>query len=146
VPSPEQLAEEEARAALEQDHLLMTGGMGIGGGGTDGSMMMHHTSRGGGGGGLQPQQTRHARRLYVGNIPDINDNDLHNFFRDAIRSSIIIDSYNPNNQSHQKQYVENDPIISVYINKERRCKYVSWIVFNTNFILEAESFLVIIIR
>ena len=118
-PSPEQLAEEEARAALERDHLMMTGGMGVGAVG----------AAGGGGGmrsesssvGLQPQQTRHARRLYIGNIPDINENDVHNFFRDAIRSSIIIDPNNPN-PSHQKQYIENDPIISVYINRERRCK------------------------
>ena len=72
---------------------------------------------------LQPQQTRHARRLYIGNIPDIHETDVHNFFRDAIRSAIVIDPNNPN-PSHQKQYIENDPIISVYINRERRCKYI----------------------
>ena len=120
-PSPEQLAEEEARKALERDHLMMTGGMGMGAtsaAGSGGGMM----SEGSSSRGLQPQQTRHARRLYIGNIPDVHENDVHNFFRDAIRSSIIIDPNNPN-PSHQKQYVDNDPIISVYINRERRCKY-----------------------
>jgi len=122
-PSPEQLAEEEARAALERDHLMMTGGMGIGGiiaaAAASAGMRTESTRV-----GLQPQQTRHARRLYIGNIPDIHESDVHNFFRDAIRSAII----NPN-PSHQKQYIENDPIISVYINRERRCKLYNMSVF-----------------
>ena len=122
-PSPEQLAEEEARATMERDHIMMTGagGMGIGATSAGGGGGMR--SEGSRGGGLQPQQTRHARRLYIGNIPDIHENDVHNFFRDAIRSAIIMDPSNPN-PSHQKQYIENDPIISVYINRERRCKYL----------------------
>mmetsp|Transcript_2619 Transcript_2619/g.3933 ORF Transcript_2619/g.3933 Transcript_2619/m.3933 type:complete len:675 (+) Transcript_2619:32-2056(+) len=125
-PSPEQLAEEEARATMERDHIMMTGagGMGIGatsaGGGVGGMR-----SEGSRGGGLQPQQTRHARRLYIGNIPDIHENDVHNFFRDAIRSAIIMDPSNPN-PSHQKQYIENDPIISVYINRERRFAFLEF--------------------
>lgn len=120
-PSPEQLAQDEARAALERDHLMMTGGAGAGG---VGGSMMHGSSSGGKSSrSLQPQQTRHARRLYIGNIPDIQETDVHNFFRDAIRSAIVIDPNNPN-PSHQKQYIENDPIISVYINRERRCKYI----------------------
>jgi len=119
------LAQDEARAALERDHLMMTGGAGAGG---VGGSMMHGAVGGSSGGGkssrsLQPQQTRHARRLYIGNIPDIHETDVHNFFRDAIRSAIVIDPNNPN-PSHQKQYIENDPIISVYINRERRCKYI----------------------
>lgn len=114
-PSPEQLAEEEARATLERDHLMMTGAGGMGMGGMGSST---EASR-----GLQSQQTRHARRLYIGNIPDIHENDVHNFFRDAIRSAIIMDPNNPN-PNHQKQYIESDPIISVYINRERRCKYI----------------------
>jgi hypothetical protein len=120
-PSPEQLAQDEARAALERDHLMMTEGAGAGG---VGGSMMHGSSSGSKSSrSLQPQQTRHARRLYIGNIPDIHETDVHNFFRDAIRSAIVIDPNNPN-PSHQKQYIENDPIISVYINRERRCKYI----------------------
>mmetsp|Transcript_22800 Transcript_22800/g.37190 ORF Transcript_22800/g.37190 Transcript_22800/m.37190 type:complete len:479 (+) Transcript_22800:3-1439(+) len=110
---------------MERDHLMMTGGMGMGAnsaaGSGGGGMMMSEGSRG----GLQPQQTRHARRLYIGNIPDIHENDVHNFFRDAIRSAIIIDPNNPN-PSHQKQYIENDPIISVYINRERRFAFLEF--------------------
>ena len=126
-PTPEQLKEEEARAAIERDHLMMTGGMGMGAASAAAYSMgggMRSDGRGGGGGGsLQSQQTRHARRLYIGNIPDIRENDVHNFFREAIRSSIILDEANPN-PNHHKQYVENDPIISVYINRERRCEFV----------------------
>ncbi|KAK1743445.1 splicing factor U2AF large subunit [Skeletonema marinoi] len=124
-PSPEQLAEEEARATMERDHIMMTGagGMGIGATSAGGGGGMR--SEGSRGGGLQPQQTRHARRLYIGNIPDIHENDVHNFFRDAIRSAIIMDLSNPN-PSHQKQYIENDPIISVYINRERRFAFLEF--------------------
>ncbi|KAL7456799.1 hypothetical protein ACHAWC_008266 [Mediolabrus comicus] len=122
-PSPEQLAQDEARAALERDHLMMTGGAGAGG---VGGSMMHGSSSGSKSSrSLQPQQTRHARRLYIGNIPDIHETDVHNFFRDAIRSAIVIDPNNPN-PSHQKQYIENDPIISVYINRERRFAFLEF--------------------
>mmetsp|Transcript_3811 Transcript_3811/g.8496 ORF Transcript_3811/g.8496 Transcript_3811/m.8496 type:complete len:662 (+) Transcript_3811:129-2114(+) len=132
-PTAEQLAEDEARAALEQSHTLTRAGgavgatganMGLNSGGGQG-----HYGGGGGGGGatMQPQQTRHARRLYVGNIPDLSEENVHNFFRDAIRDSIIVDpSSNPNAAGHRTQYVENDPIISVYINRERRFAFLEF--------------------
>ncbi|EED91315.1 U2 snRNP auxillary splicing factor, U2AF subunit, partial [Thalassiosira pseudonana CCMP1335] len=70
--------------------------------------------------------TRHARRLYVGNIPDVSDEQLHHFFRDAIRSSIILDNNSEAHSSHKHQYVDNDPIISVYINRERRFAFLEF--------------------
>ncbi|KAL7512044.1 hypothetical protein ACHAXN_009492 [Cyclotella atomus] len=75
---------------------------------------------------VQPQQTRHARRLYVGNIPDVDESQVHDFFRNAIRSSIILDPNNPNYASHKSNYVDNDPLISVYINRERRFAFLEF--------------------
>jgi RNA recognition motif-containing protein len=76
---------------------------------------------------VQPQQTRHARRLYVGNIPDLSEDEVHAFFRDAIRDSIVLDpESNPNAASQKAQYVDSDPIISVYINRERRFVFLEF--------------------
>ena len=76
---------------------------------------------------MQPQQTRHARRLYVGNVPDVNEDDIHSFFRDAIRDALVLDpDKTPSHASHKSQYVDNDPIISVYINKERRFAFLEF--------------------
>lgn len=55
-----------------------------------------------------PQQTRHARRLYLGNLPPlVTEQELHDFFQDAIEQT----SPTP---------ITEDPILSVYINQERR--------------------------
>lgn len=55
-----------------------------------------------------PQQTRHARRLYVGNLPpDVTEDSLHKFFREAIEMALV-------------KKIDEDPILSVYINHERR--------------------------
>jgi len=55
-----------------------------------------------------PQQTRHARRLYVGNLPEgMAEDELHALFRQAI------DHASP-------EPLAEDPILSVYINQERR--------------------------
>jgi len=60
--------------------------------------------------GAVPQQTRHARRLYIGNLPpNVNDQELHDFFRKAIDQAL---------KSGKNGDV--DPILSVYINHERR--------------------------
>lgn len=57
-----------------------------------------------------PQQTRHARRLYIGHLPPhVTEQELHVFFRSAIEQALI----------HKLQDGE-DPILSVYINHERR--------------------------
>jgi len=56
-----------------------------------------------------PQQTRHARRLYIGNLPaQVTEQDLQDFFRGAIVQALV---HKENNE---------DPILSVYINHERR--------------------------
>ena len=82
---------------------------------------------GGGGSTLQPQQTRHARRLYVGNVPDMGEEEVHDFFRDAIRGSLVLDpALNPRHESHRAQYVDADPILSVYINRERRFAFLEF--------------------
>ncbi len=55
-----------------------------------------------------PQQTRHARRLYLGNLPhNVTEQELHDFFEHAIQET----SPTP---------ITQDPILSVYINQERR--------------------------
>ncbi|KAL7522054.1 hypothetical protein ACHAWX_006754 [Stephanocyclus meneghinianus] len=105
-PTPEQLAEEEARAAFGS----LVGGT------------LHSANPS----SVQPQQTRHARRLYVGNIPDVSEADVHDFFRNAIRDAIILDPKRDVCANHKVQYVDNDPIISVYINRERRFAFLEF--------------------
>ena len=125
-PTPEQLAEDEARAALESQ---TTGIIRASTGATGANTGLNSSGFRGASSGstMQPQQTRHARRLYVGNIPDLSENEVHNFFRDAIRNSIKLDpETNPNADSHRSQYVDNDPIISVYINRERRFAFLEY--------------------
>ncbi|CAJ1915907.1 unnamed protein product [Cylindrotheca closterium] len=57
-----------------------------------------------------PQQTRHARRLYIGNLPaQVTEQDLQDFFRNAIHQALV-----------HKVDNNEDPILSVYINHERR--------------------------
>lgn len=66
----------------------------------------------------QPQQTRHARRLYIGQLPtDLTENEVSGFFRDTIKSvTVSEEGYSP----------EEDPILSVYINRERRFAFVEF--------------------
>jgi len=66
-----------------------------------------------------PQQTRHARRLYIGQLPpNVTEQELHVFFRDAIDQALV-----PNSPMTNKETgvgLADDPILSVYINHERR--------------------------
>lgn len=64
-----------------------------------------------------PQQTRHARRLYIGHLPpNVNEQELHVFFRNAIERALSkADGEEENNREDA-----TDPILSVYINHERR--------------------------
>jgi len=65
----------------------------------------------------QPQQTRHARRLYIGHLPpDLDEDEVHQFFRNAIHVAMG-DAATSNT---------DDPILSVYINKERRFAFVEF--------------------
>lgn len=79
------------------------------------SMMMldHHQHRGGNNAAMAlPQQTRHARRLYVGNLPlNIAEHQIMNAFREAIQLTL---------QPGPGVDLNEDPILSVYINQERR--------------------------
>lgn len=70
---------------------------------------------------LQLQQTRHARRLYVGNLPlHVTEDEIHQRFHQAIRTALGV----PDN--HNAAF--DDPIVSVYINQERRFCFLE---FNT---------------
>lgn len=62
----------------------------------------------------------------MGNLPDVSEGEVHDFFRDAIRDSIILDRSRETYSSHKSQYVDNDPIISVYINRERRFAFLEF--------------------
>ena len=76
---------------------------------------------------IQPQQTRHARRLYEVNILDaISEGQVHDFFCDAVRNSIVLDPNDPHCKNHKSQYVDNDPIVSVYVNRERRFAFLEF--------------------
>jgi hypothetical protein len=70
----------------------------------------------------QSRFTSHARRLYIGRIPSIVCVDeVHAFFRDTIRQSIILDpSINPNAALHKVQYVDSDPVLNVQIHMDLR--------------------------
>jgi len=66
---------------------------------------------------LQPQQTRHARRLYIGQLPlEVNESEVHKFFREAINIAM----------NRDPSSTEEDPILSVYINRERRFAFVEF--------------------
>jgi U2 snRNP auxiliary factor large subunit len=55
-----------------------------------------------------PQQTRHARRLYIGNLPPYaTEDEIHSFFRHSIDQALV------------GPPLAEDPILSVYINHER---------------------------
>ena len=64
-----------------------------------------------------PTQTRHARRLYIGNLPHpVNEPMIHDCFVHAIRTAWVDATTLPH----------EDPILSVYINHERRFAFVEF--------------------
>ena len=65
--------------------------------------------------GVVPQQTRHARRLYIGHLPpNVHEDELHSFFRGSIEQALK----KGGEEENKKDSI--DPILSVYINHERR--------------------------
>ncbi|CAB9496331.1 Splicing factor U2af large subunit [Seminavis robusta] len=69
-----------------------------------------------------PQQTRHARRLYIGQLPpNVTEQELHVFFRDAIDRAIL-----PNSPGTVNGQMQEDPILSVYINHERKFSFLEF--------------------
>ena len=64
-------------------------------------------------GGKPSQQTRHARRLYIGHLPvELTEDEVHKFFRECINTAM------------EPNAPKEDPIVSVYINVERRFAFV----------------------
>jgi len=57
------------------------------------------------------QQTRHARRLYVGGVPECSEQELAAFFNDIIRRSC-------------DQEFPGGAVMNVYLNRERRFAFV----------------------
>lgn len=60
------------------------------------------------------QQTRHARRVYVGGIPaTASENDIAQYFRDVLGRSL-----SPSDSDGR------DPVVSVYLNREKCFAFV----------------------
>jgi len=86
----------------------------------DPRMLMEESARFSSSTTASPHPTRHARRLYIGFLPaDVTESQLHTFFRDAIRTCMP-----PKTQAHVDDGEDEDPILSVYINKERRFAFM----------------------
>jgi hypothetical protein len=62
---------------------------------------------------LPMQQTRHARRLYVGGLEGVPEHEIAAFFNDIIRSAVVR-PFPPGTQ----------PVVSVYLNTERKFAFV----------------------
>mmetsp|Transcript_1642 Transcript_1642/g.2338 ORF Transcript_1642/g.2338 Transcript_1642/m.2338 type:complete len:844 (+) Transcript_1642:220-2751(+) len=78
-----------------------------------------------------PQQTRHARRLYIGHLPaELSEDDVHSFFRASIETALKGITENKDEQDNKdsvfNKYIKDDPILSVYINQERRFAFVEF--------------------
>lgn len=131
LPTAEQLALEELQKAalassgpnpnvfLKPEEIKVKQQIGVmaGGGGHDGDSIWNFND-GSQNNNVDPQQTRHARRLYVGNLPDdLTENDIHSFFRSAVYTALGEDK---NDERYE------DPILSVYINKERKFSFVEF--------------------
>lgn len=61
--------------------------------------------------GAASQQTRHARRVYVGGLGDVTEAEIADFFTDLVRSAAV----------HPPK---SNPVLSVYINPERKFAFV----------------------
>ncbi|GKY97293.1 hypothetical protein MPSEU_000687700 [Mayamaea pseudoterrestris] len=63
------------------------------------------------------QQTRHARRLYIGNLPpNVHEQMIHDAFSNAIQTALI----------DSNTIATEDPILSVYINPERQFSFLEF--------------------
>ena len=90
-----------------------------------------HDGVGGPSSSIMSQQTRHARRLYVGNLPigrTIPEDLMHTEFLKALERAWMPDA-NPTVSvppSLAVQGTVHDPIVSVYMNHERRFCFVEF--------------------
>lgn len=64
-------------------------------------------------GSAPSQQTRHARRVYVGGLGDVTESEIAEFFTDLVRSTAITPP-------------KSNPVLSVYINPERKFAFVEF--------------------
>ena len=119
LPTEEQVAMEELQKAALASHgpnpnVFLRPEERVGG--ANGSMMSTSGSSGAAGMMMmQPQQTRHARRLYIGQLAaDLTEQDVHAFFKNAIATALGNDGGG------------EDPVLSVYINKERHFAFVEF--------------------
>lgn len=102
-PTPDQL---EAERAMDSARVAAGGAVGVGGLGSSRPPVAS-----------QPQQTRHARRIYVGHLPEgITDDQLGRFFLDSIAKA----------QGRRDATGIPDPILNVYINQERRFAFIEF--------------------
>ena len=124
-PTQEQLAEQQQRAAIELSHgMTRNTGATSAHGGLNGGFTPAPVA--GSFANMNPNQTRHARRLYIGNIPDISETEIHAFFRETVEKSLIMNRDDKNYARLQEEYIANDPIVSVYINRERRFAFIEF--------------------
>ena len=61
------------------------------------------------------QQTRHARRLYIGNISNVDEERVKSFFTYVVKNHVKVDL--PEG---------TPPVISVYVNHERKFAFVEF--------------------
>lgn len=106
-----------AQAILQQNMAALSGSVGPASFGapqtSDASSMHNHSQQAPSAFGFagQSQQTRHARRLYVGGIGEISEQEITVFFNDVIDRAL-----------GEKQ--EGGSVVSVYINRERHFAFV----------------------
>lgn len=115
LPTDEQLQTEREREAAA----AASGDLGAGSSLPGACLPVAWARNGAGRGAPQPQQTRHARRLYIGQLPlDVSEAEVHQFFKECIRRAT--------GRTEEEAARDNDPILSVYINRERRFSFVEF--------------------
>ena len=75
----------------------------------------------------------HTSLLGPPSSPDVSEQDVHDFFRNAIRTALVVPEEGASSSSSRgsgsnvrRQYLDADPIISVYINRERRFAFLEF--------------------
>lgn len=69
--------------------------------------------------GASNQQTRHARRLYIGGCPKTTEEEMSNFFNDVINRALAVP-------------IEGGAVASVYVSQEKvRCCVFGWSAVGT---------------
>jgi hypothetical protein len=72
---------------------------------------------------VNAQQTRHARRLYIGNLPPMmSEAQIQQVFTDAIRTALVSSDNNNNINVHN----DPNPILNVYMHNERRFCFIEF--------------------